>query len=123
LLQEDATEFESLDMAVHMLFLAGEHSYNITREIALEVHKAGYDGLVYPSYFSLLRTGGMPFETVYGISHRRIAQLADREKSKTIPNLALFGRPIEQGHVGVRCINKLILRRVEYDTHFGPVGY
>ncbi|MGA3238256.1 MAG: RES family NAD+ phosphorylase [Bryobacteraceae bacterium] len=28
------TEFESLDMAVHMLFLAGKHAYGITREVA-----------------------------------------------------------------------------------------
>src|SRR5271157_1987075 len=32
-------------MAVHMLFLAGEHSYEIAREIAREAHGAGYDGL------------------------------------------------------------------------------
>jgi len=119
--EEHISEFESLDMAVHMLFLAGEHSYDIARQIALAAREAGYDGLVYPSYFSLLRTGAMPFETVYGISHRRIQRLADREKSKIIPNLALFGHPIERNDVEVRCINKLILNRVEYDFHFGPV--
>jgi len=120
--KEKVTEFESLDMAIHMLFLAGKHSYEITREIARAAHAAAYDGLVYPSYFSLLRTGGMPFETAYGISHRKFPQLADREKAKTIPNLALFGRPIEQRVVTVRCINKLILNRVEYGIQFGPVG-
>ena len=122
LLQEEATEFESLDMAVHMLFLAGKHSYDISRDLACAVHSAGYDGVVYPSYFSLLRTGGMPFETVYGISHRRIRQLHELEKTKTVANLALFGRPIEERKVDVRCINKLILSRVEYGIHFGPVG-
>lgn len=121
--EENVTEFESLDMAVHMLFLAGKHSYDIAREIALAAHRAGYDGLAYPSYFSLLRTGGMPFETTYGISHRRIPQLAKREKSKIILNIALFGRPIEEGYVGVRSINRLILNRVEYGIHFGPVGH
>jgi hypothetical protein len=64
----------------------------------------------------------MPFETMFGISHRRVPQLADREKSKIIGNLALFGRPIEQGRVRVLCINKLILNRVVYSIHFGPVG-
>jgi hypothetical protein len=124
LLPEDGvTEFESLDMAIHMLFLARKHSYPIAREIALIAHAEGYDGLVYPSYFSLLRTGEMPFQTTFGISHRRFPQLVEREKSKTIPNLALFGRPIEQGKVCVRCINKLILNRVTYDIHFGPVGH
>ncbi|HWO27779.1 MAG TPA: RES family NAD+ phosphorylase [Candidatus Acidoferrum sp.] len=123
LLQEEkVTEFESLDMAVHMLFLAGKHSYEISRDLARAAHAAGFDGLVYPSYFSLLRTGGMPFETAFGISYRRFPQLANCEKAKIIPNLALFGRPIEQGSVSVRCINKLILNRVEYGIQFGPVG-
>jgi len=122
LFEEHVTEFDSLDMAVHMLFLAGDHSYKITREIALTANKAGYDGFVYPSYFSLLRTGGMPFETAYGISHRIFPQFTDREKSKIIPNLALFGRPVADGVVGVQCINKLILSRVDYGYHFGPVG-
>lgn len=120
--EENVTEFESLDMAIHMLFLAGKHSYEIIREIALACHAAGYDGCVFPSYFSLLRTGGMPFETTYGISNRRFPQLADREKSKIIRNLALFGRPVEQELVDVRCINKVILSQVEYGIHFGPVG-
>jgi RES domain len=122
LLEEKVTEFESLDMAVHMLFLAGAHSYEIAREIAREAHGAGYDGLVYPSYFSLLRTGGTPFETSYGISHRTVPHLANREKAKIIRNLAIFGRPIEQNTVVVRCINRLIMTRVAYDIQFGPVG-
>lgn len=120
---EDATEFESLDMAVHMLFLAGMHSYPIARRISLAAYSAGFDGLVFPSYFSLLRLGLMPFETVYGISRRRFPQLKDREQAKTVPNLAIFGHPIEQSRITIRCINKLILHRVEYGVHFGPVGF
>lgn len=120
--EQGVTEFESLDMAVHMLFLAGNHSYMIAREIAREAYSAGHDGLVYPSYFSLLRTGGMPFETVYGISDRRIPHLQQHEATKIVSNLAVFGRPIEDGRVSVQCINRIILRRVEYLFHFGPVG-
>jgi hypothetical protein len=120
--EEGITEFESLDMAVHMLFLAGQHSYDITREIAHAAHSREYDGIVYPSYFSLLRTGHMPFETIYGLSSRLFPQLHDYEKSKTIPNLALFGRPIAEHNVQVRCINRLILSSVDYGFHFGPVG-
>lgn len=124
LLQEEkVTEFESLDMAVHMLFLAGKHSYEIARDIARAAHSVGYDGVVYPSYFSLLRSGGMPFETTYGISHRRVPELHDHERAKTIPNLALFGRPVEERKVQVRCINRLILSHVQYGFHFGPVGF
>lgn len=120
--EEDVTEFESLDMAVHMLFLAGQHSYKITRSIAAAARDAGFDGLIFPSYFSLLRIGVMPFQTAYGISYRRIPQYQEHEQAKAIPNLALFGRPIEQGIVVVESINKLILSRVAYDFHFGPIS-
>src|SRR5262249_14504305 len=85
LLPEDTTEFESLDMAVHMFFLAGKDSYPIAREVALAAHKGGFDGIVYSSYFSLLRTGGMPFETVLGISHRRIPRYSNYERAKNNP--------------------------------------
>jgi hypothetical protein len=99
LYEEHVTEFESLDMAVHMLFLAGPHSYEITRLIAQGARAAGYDGVIYPSYFSLLRTGGMPFETAYGISLRRFPQAAGYERAKIIPTLGLFGRPVREGTV------------------------
>lgn len=121
--EEHVTEFNSLDMAMHMIFLAGRHAYKITREIARAAHMAGFDGIIYPSYFSLLRLGAMPFQTVYGISHRRILQYQEYEQAKSIPNLALFGRPVEQGAVSVQSINKLILRRVAYDFHFGPAAF
>ncbi|HSD37580.1 MAG TPA: RES family NAD+ phosphorylase [Rhodocyclaceae bacterium] len=120
--EKDVTEFESLDMSVHMLFLAGRHAYKITRAIADAARGAGFDGLVYPSYFSLLRIGQMPFQTTYGISHRRIPQYQDYEQAKAIQNLALFGRPIATGVVSVDCINRLILSRVGYEFHFGPTG-
>ena len=122
LLQYDKSEFESLDMAVHMLFLAGEHSYDICSTIALAAAECGYDGLVYPSYFSLLQTGRIPFETTFGISHRTIPKLIEQEQSKIVANLALFGRPVELGKVEIRSINRLVLRKVQYDFHFGPVG-
>jgi hypothetical protein len=124
LLKEDEgiTEFESLDLTVHMLFLAGRHSYALARTLAEAARNAGFDGVVYPSYFSLLRLGRMPLETTYGISHRRINELQDHEQSKTIPNLALFGRPIESGTVTVKCIDRLVIGRVGYEYHFGPTG-
>jgi hypothetical protein len=121
--KDGITEFESLDISVHMLFLAGEHSYNITRAIAFAASKAGFDGIIYPSYFSLLRLGAMPLRTTYGISHRRIPSLQVHEQSLAVPNLAVFGRPIEAGKIAVKCINKLVLSRVAYDFHFGPVTF
>ncbi len=123
-LKEDCTEFESLDMAIHMLFLARPHSYEISRAIALAARDADFDGLIYPSFFSLVRTGGHPFETVYGLSLRRFHSQSEKyAEASTIQNLALFNRPVEQGAVRVECINKLVLTHVGYQGYFGPVEY
>lgn len=123
IIDDDATEFESIDIAIHMLFLAGEHSYEISRDIALSARENGYDGIIYPSYFSLLRTGSMPFDTIYGISIRKLPPTVEYAKSQIIQNIALFGRPIQEEIVSVQCINKLVLNKIVYDIHFGPVGF
>lgn len=120
LIEEDVTEFESLDMAIHFLFLAGKHSYSICREIAIKAKEMGFDGIIYPSYFSYIRTGAIPFDTILGISIRRFPQLKDYAKAQSIPNLALFGRPILENKVNVECINKLNINKVSYDISFGP---
>ncbi len=123
-LKEEVTEFESLDMAIHMLFLAKSHSYEISRDIAIAARSAGFDGVIYPSYFSLLRTGGRPFETTFGLSLRRFHPQAEQyAKAYMIPNFALFGRPIEQSDVTVKCIDRMILTQIGYLGHFGPVAY
>jgi hypothetical protein len=122
-LNEGVTEFESLDLAIHMLFLAGSHSYDACRAIAIRAHALGFDGLCYPSYFSLLRTSAMPFMTSYGISHRRIEQLQPSERAKIVSNLALFGYPLASGLLSVKGINRVMLHSVEYNFHFGPVKY
>lgn len=122
ILDESTTEFESLDMAVHMLFLAGQHSYQACKAIALAAEKAGFDGLYFPSYFSLLRTGSYPFETTYGIAHRRVPSLREQEMAKIVPNIALFRRPIQDGRVRVKCINRVLLGVVRYGAQLGPVG-
>lgn len=123
-LEEDASEFDSLDMAIHMLFLARPHSYEISRAIALAARDAGFDGVIYPSFFSLVRTGGHPFETAYGLSLRRhVPERSKYAEAFTIQNFALFGRPVEAGLVRVNCINRLILTQIGYQGHFGPVTY
>lgn len=122
LAEEHVTEFESLDMAVHMLFYAAEHSYPISRAIAVAARDSGFDGLIYPSYFSQVRSEEMPFETVYGISVRRFPKAAQYAQSGVFPNVALFGRPLRDGIVGVTCINRLILRKARYNIGFGPVS-
>lgn len=121
LAEENCTEFESLDMAIHMLFLAGSHSYDISRAIAEAAAARGFDGLIYPSYFSLVRTGAMPFETSFGISLRRFPGAAEYERTKIISNLALFGRPIAAGSIMVVGVNRLVITRVGYGISLGPV--
>lgn len=120
--EENVTEFESLDLAVHMLFLAASHAYPITRLISRSAKNRGYDGIVYPSYFSLLRLGIMPFQTTYGLSHRRIPQYQKYEQHTAIPNAAIFGHPISDKKLIVKCINRLVLSQVAYDVRFGPVN-
>lgn len=121
ILNDGSSEFESLDMAIHMLFLAGGHSYDICRDIAKAAFQANYDGIIFPSFFSLICSGHMPFETAYGLSYRIIPQMAEYENSKIIQNLALFGNPIRQNKVSVKCINKLMLAQIQYHYHMGPV--
>lgn len=119
ILKEEGDEFESLDLAVFMLFLAGNHAYPITRDLALAARAKGFDGIIYPSYFSMLRTGGMPFETMLGMSTRRLGYAGEAEK--VIGNLALFGRPIAEEKLRVVGINRLVISRVSYGMTFGPV--
>jgi RES domain len=120
LLEEHVMEFESLDMAVHMLFFAADHSYELSRAIAMAARKTGFDGLIYPSYFSQVRSGAMPFETLYGISVRRFPGASQYAKAGIFSNVALFGRPIREGTLTVTCIDRLILHKVRYDFRFGP---
>ena len=117
----EVDEFESLDLAVYMLFLAGEYSYPITRELSSAAQNSGIDGLIFPSYFSMLRNGVKPFETTYGMSHRKLSQFKEFEKAKLTANYAIFGRPIQEGLITVSCINRVILSGVHYSVHFGPV--
>jgi RES domain len=118
--EQNVTEFESLDMALHMLFFAPDHSYEISRAIAIAARRAGFDGLLYPSYFSQVRSGAMPFETAYGISVRRFSGAAQYAKAGIFSNVALFGRPVTEGALAVTCIDRLVLHRVRYEFRFGP---
>lgn len=45
----------------------------------------------------------------------------DYAQTQTIPNIALFGRPIKDDKLRVDCINRIVINRVEYDCIFGPV--
>ncbi|ATP56250.1 hypothetical protein CPT03_07090 [Pedobacter ginsengisoli] len=94
---EDVTEFESLSLAIRMLFRAPAHSYEIIRAIALAAKNHGFDGLVYPSYFSQIHAS-----------------------QDVVKNIGLFGRPVKEGTVVSTCINRIVLKKVVYDYHFGP---
>lgn len=118
--EEHESEFKSLDIAVHMLFFAADHSYVITRDIAVAARSAGFDGLLYPSYFSQVRSGAMPFETAYGISVRRFPNAAKYATSGIFSNVALFGRPVKEGSLEVACVDRLVIHKVQYDFRFGP---
>jgi|Wag4MinimDraft_8_1082659.scaffolds.fasta_scaffold00145_4 hypothetical protein len=123
IIEDNKTPFESINQALYMLFLEDEKSYEIIRDIAKFVNNKGYDGIIYPSYFSLLKTRGVPFETVYGLSVREIPEYKEYAESKIIPNIAIFGHPIKENKVKVKNINKLNLKKVEYDFTLGPVNY
>jgi hypothetical protein len=120
-LNEDVTEFESLDIAMHMLFSASSHSYEICRDIAGKVKEAGYDGIIYTSYFRQIRTGLKPYDTVYGISSNRIPSSLELNEPTIIQNIAIFGKPLEENIISIKCINRLILRKIDYIYNFGPV--
>ena len=118
--EEKVDEFTSLDLAVHFLFLAGKHSYSVCGHIAQRIREQGFDGIIYPSYFSHVRTGTIPFDTVVGMSIRRIPPLEGYAYSQSVPNVALFGRPIKEGKVVVHSINKVIINSIQYEKTFGP---
>jgi hypothetical protein len=92
---DGSTPFESLYLAVRFIFAAEKHSYDMTRRIAIAAKDAGLHGVMYPSYFGPLR-------------------------SDRIPNIALFGHPVDSGLVKVDCINRLTLDTARYTVQLGP---
>jgi hypothetical protein len=90
-----------------------------SRAIAERRKEHGFDGVIYPSYFSMVRLGVAPFDTNYGLSLRH--HVDGYGKAETIENLGLFGRPIEAGLIEVKCTNRLLLTKIKYEREFGPV--
>jgi len=89
------TPFESLSLAMHFIFAAEKHSYYIAQAIANAARRKGFDGIIFPSYFSSLR-------------------------GNVIQNIGLFGYPIAVRSLEVLCINRLLLERAKYETRLGP---
>ena len=115
----DSTEFESMDIAVHMMMLSSS-SYDVCRDLASYAREYGYDGIVHSSYFSHIKTGTKPFQTIFGLSYRILPQMHNYEKYSSVPNYVIFGRPIRNELVGIKSIDKVIISRIRYDYHFGP---
>lgn len=102
--EKHVTPFESLALATDMLFNAGKYAYDVIREISIAVKEAGFDRIVYPSYFRRIRS-----ET--NISDKTIDSI----------NLAIFGHPIRENKLKVVSIDRLILSGAKYEYSFGPV--
>jgi deoxycytidine triphosphate deaminase len=48
------------------------------------------------------------------------AELSIKKAQQPVQNLGIFGRPIRVGVLSVKCIDKVVLRGICYDFHFGP---
>lgn len=119
--EPSVTEFDSLDLAVYMLFLASSHSYEFLRKLSRFIKDRGYDGVIYPSYFSCLKQGANFIDTTYGICNRRIDVFQKDESNKIVQNIALFGYPIQENILNIKCISKIHLRKVQYDYSLGVI--
>jgi len=94
---DSVTPFESVALCVRQLFYSGKESYKITRLISKHARQAGYDGIIYPSYFSSV------------------------SKNHDSKNIALFGQPIMNGLVKVASIDRLLLKEVIYEYSLGAI--
>lgn len=93
---EEDNEFESLNLTLNYIFCAEKHAYKICRQLAKYAYGKGYDGIIYPSYFSQV-------------------------KPESIPNIALFNSPIKDGKLKVSAINRILLNQIDYKFSFGPI--
>lgn len=94
-ISEDVTPFESLSLAVHFLLYAEAHSYRVLTLVAEKARDIGLHGIIFPSYFSQIKT-------------------------ERIPNIAVFGNPVASGDLLVESINRVHLETATYEYSFGP---
>jgi hypothetical protein len=83
-----------MEIGLWFICSTGKDAYPITRAIAREVFKQGYDGIYYWSFFNQV----------------------SKEKGK---NLVLFGSPIREGKVEVVSIDRLVLEQIQYSYSLG----
>jgi len=118
---EEVSEFENLDLAANMLFLAGECSYFIARELSCAAQSDRFRRNGLSVLFQHTAQWCEAFETTYGISNRKIPWYKGFEQAKMSANFAIFGQPIREGLVDICCINRVVLSAAFYSVHFGPV--
>lgn len=88
--------WEDLSTSLSFICSTGGDAYPITRSIAREVYRRGYDGIFYWSFFNQV----------------------SNEKGK---NLVLFGSPIKEGKVEVVSIDRLLLDQIRYSYSLGAL--
>ncbi|MBI2416437.1 MAG: RES family NAD+ phosphorylase [Ignavibacteriales bacterium] len=121
-LNEDIIPFDSLGLAVRYLFLAQKNSYRISRRIAKMAADIGYGGIIYPSYFSLVKAGSETYQPYLEKSLKQITSL-EKDNNRLMPNIAIFGCPIKSNKLFVDSINRIMMNKIMYDLTFGPVIY
>ncbi len=106
----DTNPFVSIDHTVASLFEEGSDVYPISRKLALAAQNEGYEGVIYPSFYSDLHNGKRSSEPEKGPS----------SKPWVSKNIGIFGKPIQDERLLITCINRMHLQEVEYTFYFGP---
>ena len=119
--EDKSSPTESIDLALHYIFRARSYSYEITRDLAKIAKTKGFDGVIFPSYFSALRTSAPSFETIWGMPVRQLEQSKERIRAQTIPNIGVFGRPISEDLIKVEYLNRVHLESASYSLRLGPL--
>ena len=107
--ETDTDPYESIDHTVTSLFEEASDSYQISRKIALEARNKGFDGVIYPSFYSNLHNGEQSSEPQGPTS-----------KFWVYKNIGIFGKPIQDKRLLITCINRMHLQEVDYTFYFGP---
>lgn len=95
--QKGVTDHEFISHTIRALSLSSsEEAYKSSSKLAQHLVNEGYDGFIYPSYYC-------------------------RVMSENHENIAIFGRPIEEGFASVLSINRVTLNSINIQYSFGPI--
>lgn len=93
--RKNATPFEMFQVLMDKLCITNEEVYPTCRLVAKAIKAEGYDGFMFKSYYSSI-------------------------KSRTLYNYAFFGYPVRDKKVEMVSLNTVRLNRIEYQFSFGP---